>query len=280
MSATPSRYSDLDRPPLNEGALNRALVRPGSLWTGVEVVQALGSTNTELLGRAREGAEAGRVLVTEHQTAGRGRLGRGFTTPARAALTFSVLVRPRAAADRLGWLPLAMGAAAVRACGFVAQVPPVLKWPNDVLAPSGGKLAGILAEADFSRGDPAVVVGMGLNVSQRRGELPVDTATSLVLEGDPQGDRDPLLRAVLRAFAEVYRGWEEAGGDAERSGLAGEYRGYCATLGSRVRVHLPDGRLLEGRAEEVDADGRLVVRPDGGPPEAVGAGDVVHVRGG
>ncbi|MDA2813808.1 biotin--[acetyl-CoA-carboxylase] ligase [Nocardiopsis sp. RSe5-2] len=278
MSATSSPYSDPDRPPLSERALNRALVRPETMWTGLEVVPALGSTNTELLARAREGAEAGRVLVTEHQTAGRGRLGRVFTTPDRAALTFSVLVRPRVGADALGWLPLAMGVAAVRACGYVAQVFPDLKWPNDVLGPSGGKLAGILAEADFSGGDPAVVVGMGLNVTQGRGELPVDTATSLVLEGDPHGDRDPLLRAVLRAFADVYRAWEAAGGDAEESGLAREYREHCATLGRRVRVHLPDGRVLEGEAGDVDAAGRLVVRPDAGAAEAVSAGDVVHVR--
>src|SRR5690606_12320604 len=175
-------YRDLDRPPLRAEALRRALVRPGALWTGIEVVPEMGSTNTELVARARAGAPAGSVLVTEHQTAGRGRLGRTFTVPARAALTFSVLVRPQAPAARFGWLPLMMGAAAVRAASFVAQVAPVLKWPNDVLAPEEDrdapprKLAGILSEAAFSEAGPAVVVGIGLNVSQRREELPVDSA--------------------------------------------------------------------------------------------------------
>src|SRR5690606_30174977 len=225
------------------------------------------------------GAPAGSVLVTEHQTAGRGRLGRTFTVPARAALTFSVLVRPQAPAARFGWLPLMMGAAAVRAASFVAQVAPVLKWPNDVLAPEEDrdapprKLAGILSEAAFSEAGPAVVVGMGLNVSQRREELPVDSATSLVLEGDPHGDRDPLLRAVLRAFADIYRGWEEAGGDAEASGLAEEYRKSCDTIGRRVRVSLPGDRVLEGEAVGVDADGRLQVAGPRGT-EPLSAGDV------
>ncbi|MFW5420338.1 biotin--[acetyl-CoA-carboxylase] ligase [Nocardiopsis sp. CNT-189] len=278
-------YRDLDRPPLRADALRRALVRPGEVWTGIEVVPETGSTNTELAARAQGGAASGSVLVTEHQTAGRGRRGRTFTVPPRAALTFSVLVRPESPTARFGWLPLMMGVAAVRAASFVAQVEPVLKWPNDVLAPEEDrdapprKLAGILSEAAFSEAGPGVVIGMGLNVSQRRDELPVEAATSLVLEGDPHGDRDPLLRAVLRAFADLYRAWEEAGGDAEASGLAEEYRRHCDTIGRRVRVSLPGDRLLEGEALGVDAEGRLQVAGPRGT-ESLSAGDVVHVRRG
>ncbi|MBB6170049.1 BirA family biotin operon repressor/biotin-[acetyl-CoA-carboxylase] ligase [Nocardiopsis mwathae] len=285
-----SPYTDLDRPPLREAALQRVLVRPGGLWTGIEVAPETGSTNTELVSRAREGAPEGTVLVTEHQTAGRGRLDRTFETPARAALTFSVLVRPDVPAERLGWLPLLMGVAAVHAVRRVGELPASLKWPNDVL--SGGvdaegtqrKLAGILSEAAFpaegaaARGRSAVVIGMGLNVLQRRDELPVDTATSLAAEGAPVTDRDPLLRAVLRGFAELYTAWVRHGGDAEASGLAEEYRKRCGTVGRLVRVHLPGGRAAEGRATGVDAEGRLLVRTGAGGEEALSAGDVVHVR--
>ncbi|MFC4560624.1 biotin--[acetyl-CoA-carboxylase] ligase [Nocardiopsis mangrovi] len=281
-SSAASPYTDLDRPPLRAGALERALVRPGGLWSAIEVVPALPSTNSELIGRARAGAPGGTVLVTDHQTAGRGRLDRSFHTPPRAALTFSVLLRPEVPVDRLGWLPLLMGVAAVSAVERIAEVPAGLKWPNDVLTRTGDgrpdrKLAGILSEAAFTGERPGVVVGMGLNVAQTRAELPVETATSLAVEEAACTDRDPLLRAVLRGLAERFDAWQRNGGDAEASGLAGEYRGRCATIGRRVRAHLPGGRVLEGEATGVDSGGRLTVRGAEGE-EPLSAGDVVHLR--
>ncbi|GAA3760503.1 BirA family biotin operon repressor/biotin-[acetyl-CoA-carboxylase] ligase [Spinactinospora alkalitolerans] len=281
MATDSSPFSDLDRPPLRRAALERALVRPGGPWREIEVLPELGSTNTELIGRAREGAAEGAVLVTEHQTAGRGRLDRAFHTPARAALTFSVLLRPDVAPSSYGWLPLLMGVAAVRGIGRVAEAAAGLKWPNDVVSTAADaerKLAGILSEAASSPDGTAIVIGMGLNVSQSRAELPVDTATSLLLEGAPCTDRDPLLRAVLRGFADRYRAWLEHGGDAEACGLAAEYREHCTTIGREVRVRLPGERLLEGEAVGVDADGRLTVRTAGGGRTSLSAGDVVHVR--
>lgn len=279
-----SPYSDLDRPPLRAASLNRALARPGAFWREIEVRPESASTNTDLVNRAREGAAQGSVLVAEHQTAGRGRLGRTFTTPPRAALTLSVLVRPRVPAGRYGWLPLLMGVAAMRGISRVAELEARLKWPNDVLAPTGEaeatgrKLAGILAEAVSGPEGEAVVIGMGLNVSQGRAELPVDSATSLTLEGAAGTDRDPLLRAVLRAFATCYQEWERCGGDAEASGLAPEYREHCDTIGREVRVFLPDDRVLRGRATGVDSGGQLVVQDPRGGERSVGAGDVAHVR--
>lgn len=270
-------------PALDQTALTDAIVRPGGLWRSVEVVPEAGSTNTDLAIRSKDGAPEGTVLVTEHQTAGKGRLGRGFTTPARVALTFSLLVRPSVPSERLGWVSPLMGVAAVAAVREVTGVPAALKWPNDVLVPGeerDGKLAGILAEADFSDPDRVgVVVGMGLNVSQGREDLPVETATSLRAEGAARTGRDELLRAVLTAFEERYVAWTAASGDAEASGLADEYRRVCLTLGRRVRVHLPGDRLLEGTAARVDAQARLVVAGPAGE-KALNVGDVVHVRPG
>src|SRR5690242_6197613 len=155
------------RRPLDLAALRRAAVRPGGLWRTIEVVESTGSTNADLLARALAGEPEGTVLATEDQRAGRGRLGRTWITPPRAALTFSLLVRPDVPPAKRGWLPLLAGVAVAGAITSVTGVETSLKWPNDVLA-GPGKLVGILAEA---AGD-AIVVGIGVNVSTEQAELP------------------------------------------------------------------------------------------------------------
>ena len=273
----PNPYRDLDRPPLRAPALRTALVVEGGLWSGLDVVEETGSTNADLVAAAAGGAAEGRVLVAEHQTAGKGRLDRAWTAPERSALTFSVLLRPPTATRAAwGWLPLLAGLSVVGPVRRLGEVDAGLKWPNDVLVASPGgerKLAGLLAEVV---GD-AVVVGVGLNVSLRENELPVPSATSLAVAGSEVTDRDPVLRAVLRELATRYVAWRDAGGDAEASGLAADYRAACVTLGRDVTVHLPGGTRRRGRAVDVDASGRLVVAgPDG--LDTLAAGDVVHLR--
>lgn len=265
---TGSPYSDLERPPLNAAALNRALTREGGLWREVEVVARTGSTNADLLTRASGGAAEGLVLVAEEQDTGRGRLDRRWSSPPRAGLSFSVLLRPDVPQARLSWLSLLAGVATVRAVQRIGGVEARVKWPNDVVV-DDRKLAGILAE----RMAGAVVVGTGLNVSTRTDELPVPTATSMVIESAANTDRDPLLRAVLRETAGWYARWAAAGGDADASGLRDAYRDLSATIGREVRVEMPGGRVLTGLATDVDELGRIIV---GGEP--VGSGDVVHLR--
>jgi BirA family biotin operon repressor/biotin-[acetyl-CoA-carboxylase] ligase len=265
-------YDDLDRPPLREDSLRRGLVEDESIWRAVSVVGESASTNAELAAAARDDAAEGLVLVAEAQTAGRGRLERSWASPARAGLSFSVLLRPAFPASGWGWLPLLAGVATAGALTRVTEVDVRLKWPNDVIV-GDRKLGGILTEAV----GPAVVVGIGLNVSLREDELPVPTATSLGIEGSELLDRDPLLRAVLRDIATWYAALGAAGGDAEVAGLRGAYREACATLGREVTVDLPGGQTVAGRATDVDAEGRLVVQ-DASGEHAVAAGDVVHVR--
>lgn len=285
-----SRWSDLSRPPLNAVALRRALVRttpagaPG-LWREVQVVPETGSTNTDLRERVRGGdprtAPEGVVLVAERQTAGRGRLDRGWEAPARSGLFFSALLRPGAAGvprERWSWLPLLVGVATAAALARTAGVDTLLKWPNDVLVTVDGrerKLGGILSEqAD----EDAVVVGVGLNVSLTAEELPTASAGSLTLAGAARTDRDPLLRAVLRGIEEWYVRWRDAAGDPGAGRLQEAYAAGCATLGRAVRAELPGGGELTGEAVAVDGDGRLVLDVGDGRREAVSAGDIVHLR--
>jgi BirA family transcriptional regulator, biotin operon repressor / biotin---[acetyl-CoA-carboxylase] ligase len=275
--APSSRWSDLERPALDGPALSDALTRDSSLWRSLEVVPEIGSTNAELIARAAAdpeggGAPEGTVLVAEHQVTGRGRLDRSWTSPPRAGITVSFLLRPDVPAARKGWLPLLTGVALAEAVAEGTGVLPSLKWPNDLLAADGRKLAGILAETTGK----AVVVGVGLNVSTTPGELP-DTGTSLARVLGTTVDRAPVLLAFLRAFERRYRRWTEVLGDPVSSGLAQDYLAWSSTVGTEVAVGLPDGSTLEGTAQAVDWDGRLVVATAQGTVE-LASGDVQHVR--
>ena len=275
---------------LDEGKLRAEVL--GGLWTGVDVVASTGSTNADLLARASADAAApeGQVLVAEEQTAGRGRLGRTWTSAPDASLTFSVLLRPATVpASRRAWLALVAGVAAASAVhtvtgGTVTRgtvnggVDAVLKWPNDVLV-GERKLAGILAEQ--SPDGAAVVVGIGINVATSADALPVSPAglpaTSLLAEG-ASITREELLLEVLRHFERWYVAFR-SDPDPVRTGLLDAYRPLCATLGRRVRVELPVGRFMTGVARDIDPDGRLLVADEAsGPLTAISAGDVVHVR--
>jgi BirA family transcriptional regulator, biotin operon repressor / biotin---[acetyl-CoA-carboxylase] ligase len=259
-----------DRAALDAAALARALVRPGGLWREIRVVAETGSTNADLMAAARAGAAEGLVLAAEAQTAGRGRLGRSWASPPRAALTFSVLLRPATVpATQRGWLPLLAGVAVATALRDGATAGAVLKWPNDVLI-GERKVAGILAEAH----EDAVVLGIGLNVTLTAADLPVPTATSLLLAGAATASRPALLAAIAGELATRYRAWCAAPGDpAWRE----DYLRWCATVGREVRAELPGGAVLTGTAVDVDPVGRLVVQTGGGPVP-VGAGDLVHLR--
>lgn len=266
------RPPQITPPRLDGPALARELTGSSDLWRSLEVVDEIGSTNAALVEAAGDDAPEGTVLVAEHQVAGRGRLDRVWTSPPRAGLTVSFLLRPDVPAARRGWIPLLTGVALAEAVGEVSGVRASVKWPNDLLAADGRKLAGILAEA----GGGAVVVGVGLNVSTTADELP-GTATSLALAAGRAVDRAPVLLAFLRAVERRYRRWTAVLGDPVASGLAQDYLAWSSTIGSTVSVAMPDGSTLEGVAEAVDWDGRLVVATAEGRVE-LASGDVRHVR--
>jgi BirA family biotin operon repressor/biotin-[acetyl-CoA-carboxylase] ligase len=260
----------LSRPPLSEAALRRALLA-GDLWREIKVVETTGSTNADITAAARNGEPEGLVLVAEQQTAGRGRLDRAWEAPPRSGLTFSALLRPTVGLSAWGPLPLLAGLAAIEALVSVGGVESTLKWPNDVML-GGRKLGGVLVEVVGG----AAVVGMGINVSMRQEELPVETAVSLLIaEGGT--DRQPLLLETLRALARRYRVWSAAGGDP--AAVMPAYRERCETIGAVVELLLPNGDVVRGRATDVDDAGRLVVSDDDtGEARPWTVGDVTHVR--
>ena len=282
-------------PELDPSAVADALAAVPGLGK-VVVVSRTASTSTDLVAGATADPPAWpdwSVLVADHQAAGRGRAGRTWTTPPRAAVTVSVLLRPRVPLDRFGWVPLLAGLAVVQALREVAGTTAVLKWPNDVLVELPGapdlpgwgrhrKVAGVLGELVVTPG-AAVVVGIGVNVSQRAEELPVPSATSLALvaeagAGSAVPDRTALLAAVVGRLVALDERWRTAGGDAVAAGLARECSVACATVGSVVQVQLPGGGVLEGTAQALSPDGALEVLDSAGRTRTVLAGDVHHLR--
>ena len=261
--------------PLDPSRLRADLLEPGALWRTLDVVAEAGSTNADLADRARGGEAAGAVLITEFQSAGRGRLGRTWTAPPGSSIAMSVLVRPHdVETSRWTWLPLLTGLAVVEALRRAAEAHAVLKWPNDVLV-DGRKICGILAERVETPSGPACVIGIGLNVHLTDEELPVPTATSLaVLNPSRVLGRNPLIVTILRALEAIYSQWET---DDDDAAFALSYVKRCDTIGRQVRVTMAGDQVVEGVAEAIDRDGLLVVRTETGL-RSIGAGDVVHLR--
>lgn len=260
------------------------------LGAPVEVLPEIGSTNQELTRRAKDAALHHRplpdltVLATDYQSAGRGRLDRSWVVEPGEALTFSVLLRPGAGGGSMplptqtyGWLTMVMAAAVVetmRERGVDARI----KWPNDVLV-AGRKLVGILATlVSFDALPPAVVVGVGVNVSTS--QLPEQTATSVRLEGSA-ATREELLEAIMTKFLGLYRRFCRDPEDLARAdgGLRADLERHLVTLGAQVRVELPgDQGFLTGQVVGLDSHGALQVRDDDGALHTLSAGDVVHLR--
>ncbi len=268
----------LDRCPLDEAALRSALGVPNRapLWRKLDVVASTASTNADVAAAAADGVEEGLVLIAERQQAGKGRHDREWISPPHAGLEFSVLLRPRLPMRCWGWLPLLVGVALAQTLDAYCPTPVQLKWPNDLLlGVSPRKAAGILATV-VPKPDPAIVVGIGINVNTEPAELPSVQATSLGIESGQTVDRAAVLLDLLSELEARYERWQRHDGDADACGIREVYRQRCHTLGKRVTLRLLNGSSLVGQAIDVDDTGRLVVATDSGLVP-IAAGDVIKV---
>jgi BirA family biotin operon repressor/biotin-[acetyl-CoA-carboxylase] ligase len=243
--------------------------------SGLLALAETGSTNHDLLALAASDQHPEFfTLITEFQTAGRGRLNRKWQAATGSSVMASVLVRPSFKNDSaIGWLSLMM-AEAVKSALAEVGIESKIKWPNDVLV-KGQKISGILAEANSDLS--AVVVGFGINVNQSAQELPTGSATSLLIEGATNLDRDSLLARILSHFQQLYLDHAETGGDAVASGLRARIIEASSTIGELVEVLFPDGSSVVGEATGIDQGGRLQVL-SATKTLSVSAGDVLHLR--
>ena len=268
----------------------------GTRFADVRWVAETGSTNADALELGRQGEAEGVVLVADHQTAGRGRLGRTWQAPVGGSLLCTILLRPPSAIA--GSTTMAVAVAAADAVGDLTGRSPRLKWPNDLVWPGDGsapdrKLAGILAEVDWPAASQissgwkeprpqdrlVVAVGIGINVAWGD-DVPADladlaVAIDHVTAPDPAPGRADLLVAMLRHLDQRYTALLAGPEGAE--GLRHAWRERSATLGRRVRIDL-GADDLEGTAVDITEAGHLVVETLEGERRTVAVGDVVHLR--
>lgn len=240
--------------------------------------ETVDSTNEWIKRMATEGAAQGTTACADCQTAGKGRSGRTWVSPAGENIYFSILLRPSFPAEKAPGITLVMGLSvteAVRRMGVDAGI----KWPNDVVT-GGKKLCGILTELMVTPGGYYVVVGTGINVNQTgfAGEIS-RTATSVRLAlGDKDGsglvDRGRLLAEVLTSFAKNYAEYEKTG---DLTGLLLAYNGLLINRGRQVRIEDPKGPYL-AVSRGIDETGALLVEKEDGETIAVDSGEV-SVRG-
>ncbi len=199
---------------------------------------------------ARNGATQLETIWAEEQTAGRGRQGRTWQSPPGAGLYFTAILRSQIPIAQLGVLPLAVGVALVQAIQAQISLSARLKWPNDLLAPDGRKLAGVLLERDAASG--AVLIGVGVNVK------PVDRpgVQAAALEDFGLVSREDLLRDTLSGISALHDRLER--GDFQ--GVLDAWRSHAQTLGRDVEIHRADGSRQTGFAQDVDSTGALLVR--------------------
>ncbi|MGI8773695.1 MAG: biotin--[acetyl-CoA-carboxylase] ligase [Actinomycetota bacterium] len=249
----------------------------GAFGRSLRHVATTGSTNSDALGWAAEGADEGAVVVADHQTGGRGRWGRDWTSAPGDSLLFSVILRPHPTPpDRLGLLSVLGGVATAEAVGEETGLDARVKWPNDVVI-DGRKLAGVLAEARTQGGEVSVaVLGIGLNLSLP-GDLAPEVAgcaTSLDRHLPPDHElRAALLGTILERIERWYAGLSADGGVS----LVRRAEELSSMIGRDVSLRFSDGRTLEALATGLSPAGGLRVEADG-RSRVVDVAEVTRVR--
>lgn len=259
---------------LSADAVERTL--RGDLGSPLRFFAEIGSTNTEALEWAKKGAPNGALVVTNHQTQGRGRWGRLWSSAPGKLLQFSLILRPRLLPGQLGLVTTALGVACAEAIEALCRVQPTIKWPNDVRI-DRRKVAGILVETELSGSSVEVVVaGMGINVGWSAEEVPEelrDTTTSLhIATGGNPPDRVELLRAVLEAFERRYR---DLPGNA--AVLVHDASARSDVLGREVTVALATDETVSGRAVGLSALGELELET-GADLRVLSVGEIARLR--
>ena len=245
------------------------------LKTKILRFESLPSTNTELSRLASEGAEEGVSVVADEQTAGRGRLQRAWSSPKGAGLYFSILLRPKIATNYWPLITMMAAVAVYDTLGEACRLQADIKWPNDLLS-GERKICGILAEAIETPSGRAVIVGIGINLTENAypAEL-ADVATSVSEATGRRADREALLTALLRRLTHWYSLLNESAGPESIVDAWTNRSSYA--FGRVVQVSNGDD-VWQGTTSGLERDGALRLRTASDEIKLIRAGDVYRVR--
>ncbi len=258
--------SNWQRAPLNQEQIISLL---GDSYWRVSLFESVPSTQIKLVELLKtEKIPAGTVLIADHQSAGRGRLTRTFETPPQVAVLLSTVLYPIRNSVDQGWIPLIVGVAAANAISKYCGLAPALKWPNDILI-GDFKVGGIIAE----QVDDCVVIGIGINVLQNIDELPVPTATSLLLECEEGviNGREQLIAYLLQEIRSEFDAWNLAHDNVE---ILKKYSKLSATLGKEIKLDFQNGDTKESTATGIAENGGLLISSG----ETIVSADITHLR--
>jgi len=237
--------------------------------------ESLPSTNTELSRLASEGAEEGVSVVADEQTAGRGRLQRAWTSPKGAGLYFSILLRPKIATNYWPLITMMAAVAVYDALGETCRMQADIKWPNDLLS-GERKICGILAEAIETPSGRAVIVGIGINLSENA--YPSELAGVAISVSEATGrpvDREALLAGLLRWLTHWYSLLNESAGPESIVSAWSSRSSYA--FGRVIQVSNGDD-VWQGTTCGIERDGALRLRTANDEIKLVRAGDVYSLR--
>ena len=262
-------------PPLSPALIEEGI--RGGIWEKLFFYESVDSTNERGLAlAASELPDQGAVLISESQTSGRGRRGRSWISPARRNIYLSAIFAPAVRPGDAAFLTLLAAVSGAAALRRTTGLEVTIKWPNDLMV-KGRKIGGILSELRSGAGGTGrPVIGIGINVNSVIGDFPDglrDVATSVRMETGDMASRDAIIIEVLRQMEAWHGRLKEEG----RSAVLTEWKRLSSTLGKQIRVNLGN-EVISGIAEAIDAEGRLIVRPESGGQRRISAGDVTELR--
>ena len=240
----------------------------------IQYFDSLASTNTYAKELANQGAPEGTIIIAEHQTGGRGRLGRSFSSPAGMGIYLSVILRPDCYPQELMHLTCATGVAVGDAVATVTGQMPGIKWTNDLVL-GKRKLGGILTELSINSSSGKVewvVVGIGINCCQKSDDFPEDIRQIAVSLGISPTHRPQLVAALIHSLCDMRRHLL-----TEKQGIMEDFRHRCVTINQEISI-LRGDTVRHGKAVAVDDDGGLIVALSDGTRETVTSGEV-SIRG-
>lgn len=265
-------YSLAGSPDSLEPTALQALLKTQSLGKKIEYRESCASTQIIAHQLAQEGTPAGTVVLSEEQTAGRGRLARKWDSAAGKGIWMSIILRPAVVPQKAPQFTLVAAVAVVRAIEEVTDLKPEIKWPNDILI-DGRKCTGILTELQSDAdGIQALIIGIGLNANQDAEDFAPelsDIATSLKMEKESEVNRQELVRAILYHLEQYTDLYIEQGFGL----LKTIWEGYSSTIGNQVRARMAKETLV-GIAESITEDGVLQLRTADGKLHSIYSADI------